>query len=57
MLGVEFFAWSRLSFGAEYQLGARFNSSSTTASGNTTSRPGTTDFGIGTVAVRLGVYL
>jgi hypothetical protein len=57
MLGVEFFAWSVLSFGAEYQLGANFNSSSTTANGNTRSAPGTTEIGIGTVAVRLGVYL
>ena len=57
MLGVEFFAWSRMSFGAEYQLGVRFNSSSSTSAGNTSARPGTTDIGIATVAVRLGVYL
>ncbi|HVK37343.1 MAG TPA: hypothetical protein VNA88_02340 [Candidatus Kapabacteria bacterium] len=57
MLGVEFFAWSVLSLGAEYQLGARFNSSSTTSAGTTTDAPGTTEVGIGTVAVRLGVYL
>lgn len=57
MLGVEFFAWSSLSFGAEYQLGLRMNSSSTSAAGSTNDGPGTTEIGIGTVAVSLGVYL
>jgi hypothetical protein len=57
LLGVEFFAWDRLSFGAEYQIGARFNSSSVTAAGRTIDGAGTTELGIATVAVRLGVYL
>lgn len=57
ILGVEFFPWRELSLGAEYQLGARFSSSSTTAAGTSTDGPSSTDFGIGTVAVRLGVWL
>lgn len=57
MLGVEFFPWSAVSFGAEYQLGANFNSFSSSANGNDVDLPGTTEIGIGTVAVKLGVYL
>jgi hypothetical protein len=58
MLGVEFFPWNAISFGAEYQLGANFNSfTSEVNGGNPVDLPGTTEVGIGTVAVKLGVYL
>jgi opacity protein-like surface antigen len=57
MLGVEFFPWNGISFGAEYQLGANFNSFSSTTNGESVDLPGTVEVGIGTVAVKLGVYL
>lgn len=57
LLGVEFFPWNGLSFGAEYQLGVRSTYSSTTLQGNSTDGPSASDVGIGTVAVRLAVYL
>jgi hypothetical protein len=57
LLGVEFFAFDGLSLGAEYQLGARFSSSSSQTRGATSEGPSATDIGIGTLAVSLGVYL
>ncbi|MCE7934713.1 MAG: hypothetical protein DYG96_08975 [Chlorobi bacterium CHB2] len=57
MMGVEFFPWRDISFSAEYQLGLRLNSGSTTTAGSTTDAPGTTEIGIGSASVMIAVYL
>lgn len=60
ILGVEFFPWSNISLGAEYNLA--FNSASRSSKsvvGSTTTEtdlPGVTTIGIGSAAVFLGVY-
>jgi len=56
IFGVEYFPWSAVSLGAEYQLSANFTSSSTENKGKSTDGKSYMDIGISTLAVSLGVY-
>jgi len=56
IFGVEYFPWSSISLGAEYQLGVMVSSSSTDRKGKSTDGPSYLDIGIGSFAVQLGVY-
>ncbi len=56
IFGVEYFPWSAISFGAEYQLGVLSSSSSSENKGKTTDGKSYLDIGIGAFAVMLGVY-
>lgn len=56
LFGVEFFPWSAISLGAEYQLGIFSTSSSTDVKGKSTDGTSYLDIGIGSLAVTLGVY-
>jgi hypothetical protein len=56
IFGAEYFPWSSVSLGAEYQLGVSHTSSSTENRGKTTDGRSYTDIGISSIAVSLGVY-
>jgi hypothetical protein len=56
ILGVEYFPFSALSLGAEYQLGVASTSSSSTAGKKESDGKSYLDIGISTLAVSLGVY-
>lgn len=56
ILGVEFFAWENISFGAEYQLGFNHTSTKSESGASSTNGPSFTTWGIQNYAVSLGVY-
>lgn len=56
VFGVEYFPWSAVSLGAEYQLGILSSSSSSTNKGKSKDGKSYLDIGIGAFAVTLGVY-
>jgi len=56
LLGVEYFAFENVSFGAEYQLVASSTSSKTDYGSSSTESPRNIAVGLGTVAVVLAVY-
>lgn len=56
ILGVEYFPWSNVSLGAEYQLGLGMSSSSRKVGDKETDGPSYFDAGVGALAVGLNVY-
>jgi opacity protein-like surface antigen len=56
IVGAEFYPWENVSFGAEYQAGVRFSSTSSKAKGTSTDGPSATDIGIaGPIRISLGI--
>lgn len=55
IIGAEFYPWENVSLGAEYQLGFTNTSGETEAPGATVEGPTTTEIGISSFAVTLGV--
>jgi opacity protein-like surface antigen len=57
IVGAEFFPWNNISLGAEYQVGAQINSTSSEVAGKSTDGPSSTTIGdSGPVRVALGVH-
>jgi opacity protein-like surface antigen len=57
LVGAEFYPWNNISLGAEYQVGAQINSTSSEAGGESNDGPSSTTIGVGgPIRVALGIH-
>jgi opacity protein-like surface antigen len=57
IVGAEFFPWNNISLGAEYQVGAQINSTSSESNNKSTDGPSSTQIGVsGPIRVALNIH-